>query len=306
MPNRKLSKSGLSKLVMGVASLGALGLGAGVLSSVVSTGITSTAGADTISVNASVPFTCNFGLAGSGYTTSAEVVGTATNPVTPGGNIAIDATASIAMPASLVADLVNDLGATAVEINSISVGVEASGDVVQTSQTATVQSINGATLPVTLPVADLSNSIPGVLGETDFTAGSTPGTVSFSAGDTVFAVTIELATGSIPNQGGTCTPTSTVSLGDVSVAAATTTTTTTTTLATTTTTQPTTTTTTTQPTTTTTLATTTTTKPTTTTTLATTTTTKPTGPTTTSSFNICNYIPFFLRWLFAAFLHCKF
>ncbi len=164
--------------------------------------------------------TCNFGaIVGGGHTTSAVVSGTVTpHPVAPNGAVSLSGSASIAMPQALVSKLVSGLGATGVTVNAISVGIDATGSVVQSAQTAAVTSISGLPLPTTIPVANLSSPIPGALSTVNFTAGSSAGSIDLSACDTVFAVSIDLPGGStIVNQGGTCVPDTAQTLASVPV-----------------------------------------------------------------------------------------
>ena len=146
------------------------------------------------------------------------------DPVAPYGTVSLSGSASITLSPSWVNKLIAGLGATGMTIDTITVGIDTTGSVVQSAHSAEVTSINSSPLPMTIPVANLSSPIPGVLSTVKFTAVSSAVLIDLSPGTVVIGFGTNLPNGqSIANQGATCIPGSTQTFASIPIQASTTT-----------------------------------------------------------------------------------
>ena len=180
--------------------------------------------ATTDSASVPVGFECNYGLIGN-FTSASIVTGSVLpDPVAANGEISLSGSASLSVPAGVISAL-NSLGASSITVNSIQVGLLASGDVAQTAVTDSVTTIAGASLPATIPVSSLGSPITGVLSPATIMAGPTPGGVATLApGDLNLSLNVNIGSLVLKNQTGSCVPTLSTTLDVVPVEATTVTT----------------------------------------------------------------------------------
>ncbi|MCK4177302.1 hypothetical protein [Aciditerrimonas ferrireducens] len=191
----------------GMAAVGALGLAAG---------MAGVAGAQTNggtqSITDTFDYTCTVSTPAITLTDQTATVVldvTAPQEVSPGQSFTVQATSQTTLP-SIIAATASGLGITSVTVQSVKAEVDAT-NVTPTSTTDT------NTQTPTVTTSELTSPISVALAPLSFTAGNTPGTATFTAGDiTVVSV---ISGGSLNGDDATltCTPPSNNTIGTVDI-----------------------------------------------------------------------------------------
>jgi len=209
MRTTRLGRKGLTRrsAQAGVAVLGAVGLGAGMAGAAWAAPAGSTQ-----SISATLDYTCTVATKAITLTKQPATVTlnvTAPSQVDTGQSFTVSATSQTTLP-PLIATTAGALGITSVQVTSVKADVNGT-DVTPASQTDT------NTDSPTVQASQLTSPISVDLAPLTFTAGSTPGTATFSAGD---LTVVSLISGGQLNGTDatlTCTPPSTATIGKVNI-----------------------------------------------------------------------------------------